>query len=115
MALTPGRDWWWKVWGWPDSGTQRERWQEIAKSWCSGCHLIEADDAMARDGVPSLVAVAVAEPTTVASLQAFRQTPNYRMPDWHLTHQEVDDLVTCIMSLRATRSWHGQRQPGSQA
>jgi hypothetical protein len=35
------------------------------------------------------------------SLRAFLQTPHARMPDLHLTREEVDDLASYILSLRA--------------
>ena len=38
---------------------------------------------------------------TVLSLRAFLQTPHARMPDLHLTREEVDDLASYILSLRA--------------
>lgn len=77
---------------------------ELAKTWCSGCHLVEAREMKARDAVPSLAAVAAMKSTTALSLQAFLQTPHGNMPDWRLTRQQVDDVVAYIMSLRATAS-----------
>lgn len=72
----------------------------LAKTWCSGCHLVEANETTARDVVPSLAAVAAMKSTTVLSLQAFLQTPHDHMPDWRLTRKEIDDVVAYIMSLR---------------
>jgi hypothetical protein len=34
------------------------------------------------------------------SLRAFLQTPHWRMPDLHLTRDEIDDIATYILSLR---------------
>jgi hypothetical protein len=38
--------------------------------------------------------------TTPLSLRAFLQTPHERMPDLHLSRDEIDDLTAYILSLR---------------
>jgi mono/diheme cytochrome c family protein len=38
--------------------------------------------------------------TTVLSLRAFLQTPHARMPDLHLTRDEIDNIAAYILSLR---------------
>ena len=77
---------------------------ELAKTWCVGCHLIEAHETTARDVVPSFSAIAAMKSTTELSLQAFLQTPHDHMPDWRLSRQQIDDVVAYIMSLRPTSS-----------
>ena len=80
------------------------RGHELAKTWCAGCHLIEAHETMARDVVPSFTAVAAMKSTTELSLQAFLQTPHDHMPDWRLSRQQIDDVAAYIMSLRPASS-----------
>jgi mono/diheme cytochrome c family protein len=80
--------------------------RQLAETWCSTCHLIGPDAANATsNGVPPFAAIARMKSTTVLSLRAFLQTPHARMPDLHLTRDEVDDLAGYILSLR------GQSQP----
>ena len=81
-----------------------DRGHALAQTWCSGCHLIEGRETTARDTVPSFAAIAAMKSTTVLSLEAFLQTPHGRMPDWRLTRQQIDDVVTYIMTLRPTAS-----------
>jgi mono/diheme cytochrome c family protein len=80
--------------------------RRLAETWCSSCHLIGPDAANATsNGVPPFAAIGRMKSTTVLSLRAFLQTPHARMPDLHLTRDEVDDLAGYILSLR------GQSQP----
>jgi len=80
------------------------RGHELAKTWCTGCHLVEAQEMTAKDAVPSFNAVAETQSTTALSLKAFLQTRHRNMPDWWLTRKQVDDIVAYIMSLRPTSS-----------
>ena len=75
---------------------------KLAETWCSSCHLVGAPhDAVVSNGAPTFTAVAADKSVTVLSLRAFLQTPHARMPDLHLTREEVDDLAAYILSLRA--------------
>src|SRR5690242_18370367 len=57
--------------------------------------------AAVSNGAPTFTAIAADKSVTVLSLRAFLQTPHARMPDLHLTREEVDDLASYILSLRA--------------
>jgi mono/diheme cytochrome c family protein len=75
--------------------------RHLAETWCSSCHLISPGAASGTsNGVPPFAAIARMKSTTVLSLRAFLQTPHARMPDLHLTRNEVDDLAGYILSLR---------------
>lgn len=50
-----------------------------------------------------LAAVAAMSSTTSISLHAFLMTPHVNMPNYRLTPQEIDDVVTYILSLRRRR------------
>ena len=77
---------------------------QLAKTWCAGCHFVEAHELNAKDAVPSFAAVAAMKSTTQLSLDAFLQTSHHNMPDWRLTRQQVDDVVAYILSLRSSSS-----------
>jgi mono/diheme cytochrome c family protein len=74
----------------------------IAKTWCAGCHNIEieAPRAGASDAVPSFASIAQMSSVTETSLRVFLSTPHARMPDYNLTHDEIRDVSTYILSLR---------------
>jgi mono/diheme cytochrome c family protein len=76
--------------------------QKLAETWCSSCHLVgETHGAAVSNGAPTFAAIAADKSITVLSLRAFLQTPHARMPDLHLSREEVDDLAAYILSLRA--------------
>ena len=72
----------------------------LATTWCSGCHVIDAQTSKAGDAVPSFPTIAKMPSTTELSLQAFLQTPHERMPNFQLSRQQVDDAVAYILSLK---------------
>jgi mono/diheme cytochrome c family protein len=76
----------------------------LAKTWCTGCHLIEAQEMTAKDAVPSFSAIAANKSTTIPALRAFLQTRHQNMPDWWLTRQQIDDVIAYVTSLRASSS-----------
>ena len=75
---------------------------KLAETWCSSCHLVgAAHGAAVSNGAPTFAAIAADKAVTVLSLRAFLQTPHARMPDLHLTRDEVDDIASYVLSLRA--------------
>jgi mono/diheme cytochrome c family protein len=74
---------------------------KIAKTWCSGCHLIgRADQTVANDAIPTFVSIAQNDTTTSAGLAAFLSTPHANMPNYALTRDEIRKVSAYIMSLR---------------
>ena len=75
--------------------------ERLAKTWCSTCHVVTPSaQTGASTGVPTFAAIAALPSTTPIALRAFLQTPHARMPDLHLSHDETDDLIAYILSLR---------------
>lgn len=73
----------------------------LAEKWCSSCHLVDADQQTATSsGAPTFPAIARMKSVTRLSLGVFLQTPHDRMPNLHLTRDEVDDVSAYILSLR---------------
>lgn len=74
---------------------------KLAETSCSSCHVV---DPMAQrgcsNGAPTFAAIARMNSTTHLSLRVFLQTPHSRMPDLHLSRDEIDDLAAYILSLR---------------
>ena len=76
--------------------------RHVAESWCSACHVIGPGQASGTsNGAPPFAAVARMKATTPLSLSVFLQTPHGRMPDLHLSRDEIADVSAYIMSLRA--------------
>ncbi len=73
--------------------------RQLVQAECSACHEEKAPLSTLPQG-PSLRAVAAMPSTTSMSLHVFLLTPHANMPDYHLTPQEIDDVVAYILSLR---------------
>jgi mono/diheme cytochrome c family protein len=75
--------------------------RRLADTWCSSCHLVGPDVTRAiSNGVPTFFGIAQNKAITMLSLRVFLQTPHARMPDLHLSRDEVDNLAAYILSLR---------------
>jgi mono/diheme cytochrome c family protein len=76
--------------------------ERIARTWCAGCHLVEAERPRisGNDAVPSFSSIAQMSSSTEASLEIFLSTPHARMPDYSLTHDEIKDVSAYVLSLR---------------
>jgi mono/diheme cytochrome c family protein len=74
---------------------------KLAENWCSSCHVVGPTQARGTStGAPSFAAVADMSSTTAMSLRVFLATPHWRMPDLHLTRDQIDDVAAYILSLR---------------
>ena len=75
--------------------------RELAKTWCDNCHVVDpAQQQGTSTGAPPFTAIARMKSTTILSLAAFLQTPHNRMPDLHLSRNEIDDVSAYILSLK---------------
>jgi mono/diheme cytochrome c family protein len=74
----------------------------LAQTWCSNCHVVAANQPQgASTGAPSFRAIAAEKSVTPMALSAFLQTPHHRMPDLHLSRDEIDDVSAYILSLQS--------------
>jgi mono/diheme cytochrome c family protein len=79
----------------PDAG------RKLAQTWCVNCHIVDASQRSGSStGAPSFPAIAAMKTTTFMGLQAFLQTPHDRMPDLHLSRDEIDDIAAFVVSLK---------------
>ena len=73
---------------------------QIARQWCSGCHIVAANQAGAvPQGPPSFPSLARSS-MTATQLRAFLSHPHPPMPDLALTRAEIEDLIDYIQGLR---------------
>jgi mono/diheme cytochrome c family protein len=79
----------------PDAGGK------LAQTWCENCHVVAPSQQRATStGAPAFTAIAAMKSTTFMGLRAFLQTPHDRMPDLHLSRDEIDDVAAYIISLK---------------
>jgi mono/diheme cytochrome c family protein len=75
--------------------------RRLSENWCSSCHFVGRNaPSGVSNGAPTFVGIARMASTTSVSLHAFLQIPHARMPDLHLSRDEMDDLIAYILSLR---------------
>jgi mono/diheme cytochrome c family protein len=75
--------------------------RRLANNWCSSCHVVDASSRQGvSNGVPTFSAIAHMKSTTQMALRAFLQTPHSRMPDLHMSREEIDNITAYILSLR---------------
>ena len=78
-----------------------EQGRELAKRWCSSCHVVEPSAAAAPAvGLPSFPAIAARADLSADRLRAAMNPQHSRMPDFALSRRQQDDLIAYIYSLR---------------
>jgi mono/diheme cytochrome c family protein len=75
--------------------------RKLAQTWCANCHVVgPSQQQAASTGAPPFTAIAAMKTTTFMGLEAFLQTPHDRMPDLHLSRDEIDDVAAYIIGLK---------------
>ena len=75
--------------------------ERLARRGCTICHRVGADDRPASvGGAATFRAIANDPSASQTALGVFLQTSHNRMPNIKLTPQEIDDLVSYIMTLK---------------
>lgn len=73
--------------------------RDLARQWCSDCHLVEPDARGATDYAPPFAEIAGDSKTTEFRLRAFLRTPHDRMPNYALSRDQTDNIIAYILSL----------------
>jgi len=78
-----------------------QRGREIAEKWCAQCHRVDAG-AMRFDksGPATFQKIADTPGISVMSLKIFFQTPHKKMPNFSMTYEVRDQLISFIVSLK---------------
>jgi mono/diheme cytochrome c family protein len=74
--------------------------RHIAESWCTRCHQINLDELAPLSYPPSFAEIANMPSTTALAINVFLRTSHDVMPNYQLSHEEIDDVVAFIMSLK---------------
>ena len=72
----------------------------LAQQWCAQCHGIPPNELSADANAPSFAAIARETSATEYALRVFLRTPHPTMPNFVLKPDDIDDLVSYIVSLR---------------
>ena len=75
--------------------------ERLAREVCAACHAVERGDTLVSfEGAPAFQLVANDPSASEVGLRVFLRTPHENMPDFILTPQQTDVIVTYILSLR---------------
>lgn len=78
------------------------RGKALADRWCSNCHVVDREPAMARsDGLPTFPALANRASMTDVTLKGAMTALHSRMPDFELGARDQNDLAAYILSLKS--------------
>lgn len=78
----------------------RKQGEQLAKQWCTSCHLTGGDQTHGGDAAPPFSQIAEAAADRSDDLSAWLADPHPPMPNFHLTRREIDDLLVYIESLK---------------
>ena len=74
--------------------------ENLVKRWCSGCHLVAADQKSARTEAPTFASVAARPDFDPAKLAFFLLDPHAKMPNMQLSRDEASDIAAYIATLK---------------
>ncbi|MHA3916484.1 c-type cytochrome [Halovulum sp. GXIMD14793] len=74
------------------------RGQELAKRWCSACHVV-GENTTGGDAGPPFADVAVDDTLTDDGLRLWLADPHSPMPNLQLSEPEISDIIAYIRSL----------------
>lgn len=84
--------------GSPASAADPLEGRRIAERWCSSCH-VAADRGPGTDAVPTLQRIAVDPRRDPGWLRQWLNDPHPPMPDLHLSHTEIENVVAYLQTL----------------
>jgi mono/diheme cytochrome c family protein len=79
------------------------RGKALAKQWCSGCHSVAPNEPAGDPAAPDFAEVAAEPSATGYALRVFLRTPHATMPNFVLDSDDIDDLVSYILTLKRRR------------
>src|ERR1044071_2486051 len=79
------------------------RGRALAEQWCSQCHGIRPSQPSANAEAPPFSAIASERSATDYALRTFLRVPHQTMPNFVLKPNDIDDIVSYILSLKPKR------------
>jgi mono/diheme cytochrome c family protein len=78
----------------PDQG------ETLARRWCTGCHLVAADQKAATTEAPPFASIARRPNFDLAKVEFFLRDPHPKMPNMTLGRSEAADIAAYIATLK---------------
>ena len=83
----------------PSTAADIDHGEQLARRWCSTCHLVASDQRQASADVPSFSAVARMPNFSKEKVAYFLLDPHPKMPNLSLGRREADDIAAYMASL----------------
>lgn len=84
----------------PAQDIRAEAGHELARAWCSNCHLVEPGGS-ASDAAPAFETLANDPTRTDERLRNWLADPHPPMPNLSLSHQQIDSILAYLKSLKS--------------
>ncbi len=76
------------------------RGRALAEQWCSQCHAVAPNEAAGDPAAPDFPEIAQEPSATAYALRVFLRTPHATMPNFILAPDDIEDIVSYILSLK---------------
>jgi mono/diheme cytochrome c family protein len=77
-----------------------EQGETLVRRWCTGCHLVSADQKAATTDAPPFAAIARRPGFDPAKIEFFLRDPHPKMPNMTLSRVESADIAAYIATLK---------------
>lgn len=74
--------------------------ETLARRWCTGCHLVAADQKAATTDAPPFASIAQRPDFDPAKIEFFLRDPHPKMPNMTLGRSETADIAAYIATLK---------------
>jgi mono/diheme cytochrome c family protein len=88
------------VFAFGDANADVRRGRALAERWCAECHAVAPNDAAGDPAAPDFADIAKEPSATAYGLRVFLRVPHATMPNFILDPDDIDDIVSYILSLK---------------
>ena len=75
----------------------------LSQRWCSQCHGVTPNEGSHNPDAPRFIDVAAERSATEYSLRVFFRTPHATMPNFVLNPDDIEDIISYILSMKPKR------------
>lgn len=83
----------------PSTAADIDHGEQLARRWCSTCHLVASNQQQANADVPTFSAIARMPNFSPEKVAFFLLDPHPKMPDLSLGRRQAEDIAAYIASL----------------